>query len=168
MRRWVWIVLVILALLALLALAYCHFKEGPSEQKKIALPLPKGTPNRPQGTPALTVKTGAVQPFAKEDVATYFQTHNLPMNMGARGDIQVESIEYLTNKEVTERLSGASPGLADNDRVGFTVLAGTFIFSGPPGSKLAKFSRAYAVFSAQTGNLLMVGTLDQARGDQPR
>ena len=167
MRRWILILLILIAAAVLVALALCHRKEEPGEQKKMALALPKGTPNRPQGMVALTVRTGAERPFTKEDVAAYFQTHDLPLNVGSRGQVQVESLDFLTNKEVTDRLAGASPGLADNDRVGFATLSGTFVFTGPPKGKSATFSRAYAVFNAQSGNLLMVGTLGQAR-EQPR
>ncbi len=136
------------------------------EQKKVALHIPKDPPKRPQGSAALTVKSG-VEPFNKADVTAYFKTHNLPMNFTATTDFTVESLEFLTNKEVMTRLNGASPGLAENDKIGFVVLKGLFIFTGPPSGKSARFTRAYAAFDAATGNLLMIGTLEQGE-PQPR
>jgi hypothetical protein len=136
------------------------------EDKKIALQIPKEPPKRPQGAPALTVKTGGAEPFSKQDVADYFKIHNLPKNATSTGDFTVDTLEFLTNKEVTTRLNGASPGLAENDKIGFATLKGLFIFTGPPQTTPARFARAYAAFDATTGNLLMIGTLEG--GEQPR
>jgi hypothetical protein len=168
MRRSVVIALILLALLALLALALSQCKKGPGEPEKQALHLPVGTPKRPQGMGALAIQPGQPQPFSKTDVATYLQSHNLPLNRGAATDVQVDSLEFLTNKEVSDRLQGASPGLADNEKVGFATLTGTFIFTGPPPGKPVRFSRGYAVFDALTGNLLMVGALEEGREQPPR
>lgn len=143
-----------------------HDRDDHGDQKKVALHIPKDTPKRPQGSAALTVKPGA-EPFSKSDVANYFKTHNLPMNLAASSDFTVESLEFLTNKEITSRLNGASPGLVDNDRIGFATLKGLFVFTGPPNTKPVRFTRAYAAFDAATGNLLMVGTLEQGER-QPR
>jgi hypothetical protein len=71
----------------------------------------------------------------------------------------VDTLEFLTNDEVTARLNGVSPGLADGDRIGFATLSGQFVFTGPRGSTPARFTRAYAAFDARTGNLLMIGSL---------
>ena len=66
----------------------------------------------------------------------------------------------MTSKAVTDRLRGASPGVGDEDMVGFVTLRGVFVFTGPPPGKPVRFTRAYAVFDATTGNLLMTGTLE--------
>ena len=153
-------------------LAGCHRdqdekgEQGKGEQKKMALPLPVGTPKRPQGMTALTVKSGT-EPFSKQDVVEYFKKHNLPKNSTSVTDFQVDTLEFLTSKEVSQRLQGVTTGLGDNERVGFVTLKGSFVFTGPPKrGKPATFGRAYAVFDATTGNLLMAGTLE--RSDQPR
>ena len=142
----------------------CH---DDHEQKKIALHIPKDPPKRPQGSVALTAKAGP-EPFTKADVTTYFKTHNLPMNSTTTADFTVDTLEFLTNKDVTARLNGASPGLADNDKIGFVTLKGLFVFTGPPSGKPARFTRAYAAFDAATGNLLMIGTLEQGEPQQPK
>jgi hypothetical protein len=145
-----------------LGLAACHYQE-PGEQKKIALkPPPQAQAQRPQGMAAIFVSSKGGQPFTKQDVITYFKSHNLPMNMTPNSQFQVDSLEFLTNEQVSDRLQGASPGVAlPGEKVAFATLSGLFVFTGPPPGKPARFSRAYAVFDATTGNLLMMGTLEQ-------
>jgi hypothetical protein len=138
------------------------------EQKEKPLPLPQGTPQRPVGMKALPVDPSAPEPFAKSDVAAWLAAHNLPMNAGAKGDFAVANLEFITAKEASGRLAGEPIGLGDNDRVGFATLTGTFVFSGPPHTKPATFSSAYALFDAKTGNLLMDGTLESGKGDNPK
>jgi len=135
-------------------------------QEKVALSLPQGTPKRPQGMAALTVRSGEAQPFRRDDIVAYFQTHNLPKNLTSTTEFQVDTMEFLTDKAVTARLQGASPGLGAEDTLAFVVLRGVFIFTGPPPGRPVRFRRAYAVFDATTGNLLMTGTLEP--GEQTR
>jgi hypothetical protein len=161
MRRTLHTSLLLFAGLGLLAGCHHEGDDGHGGQKKIALNPPSGPAKRPQGTAALTVKFGP-QPFTKADVVTYFQSHNLPKNSGSLSQLHVDSLEFLTSKEVNARLQGVSTGLADADRIGFATLTGTFIFTGPGKGKPAKFNRAYAAFDAASGNLLMVGTLESA------
>ena len=144
----------------------CH--ERPVPQKGIALQLPQGTPMRPHGFAAIKATPGAPSPFTKDDVASYFTGHNLPMNSGKQSQFQVVSLEFLTSKQVSERLRGVSTGLPDGDLVGFATLSGTFIFTGPAKTKPATFSSAYAAFDGVTGNLLMDGTLESRKIEEPR
>lgn len=156
-----------LFLTVLLSLGIFGALAGCDKQEKKPLQIPKAPPNRPQGSVALSVKPGP-EPFSKDDVANYFKTHNLPMNATSSSDFTVESLEFLTNKDVTARLNGASPGVNENDRLGFATLRGLFVFTGPPKATPARFRRAYAVFDATNGNLLMIGTLEQAEQPGPR
>jgi hypothetical protein len=126
----------------------------------VSLP-PPGIPNRPQGTPALPVNPQGAQPFTKQDVINYFSTHNLPKNSGSLSQFAVDSLQFLTSKDVTTLLHGVTTGLLDDEVVGFVTLFGNFIFTGPAGTRPVQFARAYAVFDSITGNLLMVGTLPQ-------
>jgi len=113
------------------------------------------------------VRAGATQPFTQQDVVNYFKTHNLPMNMTSTGQFQVEALEFLTNRQVSDRLAGASPGLSPDEKVAFVTLRGSFVFTGPSAGKVARFSRVYAVFDTRTGNLLMIGTLEQGEPPAP-
>ena len=149
------ILMVLVTALSANELAYAA-EQGPRK----GLPIPAEPSLPPVGATALHVKVGAAEPFSKEDIIDYFKTHNLPTNRTPMSNFTVEKLEFLTNKEVTDRLNGASTGLGENDRIGFATLKGRFVFSGPPGSKPAQFQRTYAAFDARTGNLLMVGTLD--------
>jgi hypothetical protein len=151
-------VAIVLLLGGLGFVAGCH-RSQPNEGK-IAMKPPEGPPKRPQGSAALSVHTGASQPFTQQDVANYFKTHNLPKNGGDPSQIHVSSLEFLTSKEVSQRLQGEPTGVDDNDKIGFATLTGQFIFTGPSG-QTARFSQAYAAFDAVTGNLLMIGTLGQ-------
>jgi len=138
----------------------------PPTQQKIAMPLPQGTPMRPHGIPALKVRPGP-EPFTQADVAAYFAVHNLPLNGADPTQLHVANLEFITSAQVRDRLQGESTGLDDGKRVGFVTLTGTFIFSGPKGTKTASFSRAYAIFIASTGSLIMDGTLDEGKGAAP-
>ena len=139
-------------------MAGCRPRGGGNEQpKKYSLPLPSGSPKRPVGTKAIELQPGKT--LTKEDVATYLKKNNLPKNMGSTDQFRVDTLEFMTSADASKRIQGASTGLSDNDRVGLATLSGTFIFTGPPPSKPKTFERAYAVFDASNGNLLMIGTL---------
>jgi hypothetical protein len=151
-------------------LAGCHHQSGESnsaEQKPIALQPPKGTPMRPRGLPAIKATPGAPAPFSKQDVASYFTTHNLPRLSSNTGQVHVVSLEFLTSKQVSDRLEGESTGLPDGDSVGFVTLSGAFTVSGPPKTKSATYSSAYAAFDGATGNLLMAGVMASAKSSGP-
>jgi hypothetical protein len=143
-----------------------HRPEGAIEMK-----MPTGTPKRPQGMPGISIKPSPV-PFTKEEVTQFIQTHRLARSIGDISQLQVESLEFLTARDVTARLQGASTGLPDDYRVAFAIIRGPIYFTGPPTSRPIAFDTAYALFDAATGNLLMSGTLEKSKrqpasGDQP-
>ena len=172
MRR---LTLILTALFALSIITACpkdEYREQPrpgggggENQKKIALKPPTGNPKRPEGMSALKV-THAGE-ISKQQVVDYFKTHNLPMNFTTTNDFHVESFDVITAKQVSDRLSGVKTGLADDERLAFVTLAGTFTFTGPPKSRPATFKRAYAVFDINNGNLMMIGTLDRNANGEP-
>lgn len=128
----------------------------------VQLKLPTETPQRPQGMKALDVKPGA-EPFSQADVTQYVQTHRLAKSVGDLSQLQVESLQFITAREVSGRLQNVSTGLPDDQRVAFAVIKGPLYFSGPAPGKPVAFERAYALFDAQTGNLLMSGTLERGK-----
>jgi hypothetical protein len=163
MHRAIWTAILVTGIVGLLAGCDRH----PKQEEK-ALQLPQGTPKRPIGFSALKVTPGAPEPFTKSDVANYFAEHNLPLNRGPKTDFQVADLEFLTSKQASDRLAGEQTGLEDDHPVGFATLTGKFVFSGPPNAKTATFSKAYALFDATTGNLLMDGTLESENRDAPK
>lgn len=145
-------------------------KRAHRPENAVEMKMPAGIPKQPQGLQALAVKAGP-EPFTKEDVTQYVQTHRLAKSIGDISRLRVESLEFLTAREVTARLQGASTGLPDNQRVAFATIRGPVYFTGPRNTRPVAFDSVYALFDAATGNLLMSGTLvkskDQPRGDQP-
>jgi hypothetical protein len=140
----------------------CHQQPAPQSSeppKGISFQLPTAKPTRPLGLTAIAVAKGAASPFSKSDVVNYFTTHNAPRFFGKPGQVHVVSLEFLTSKQVSDRLHGEPTGLPDGDPVGFATLSGTFGVSGPPPAKHMIYSSAYAAFDGGTGNLLMAGTL---------
>ena len=156
----------IAALIAFAALTACpkeggYPPTGGGKQEKIALkPPPVEKAQRPQGMPAINVTTGEI---SKQQVTEYFKTHNLPMNFTTPSDFHAESVDLITAKQVSDRLQGEPTGLADDERLAFVTLVGKFTFTGPPKSRPATFTRAYAVFDLKNGNLMMAGTLESSR-----
>ena len=110
--------LTLAALVAIGVLTACpkekEYEDG-EHQKKMALKLPVGTPKRPEGMSALHL-THAGE-ISKQLVVDYFKTHNLPMNYTTTNDFQVENVDVITAKQVTERLQGVTTGLADDEQV---------------------------------------------------
>ncbi len=154
--------IVLLGVLALCAsMTGCDSFSG-SQQEPTKIKPPTGTRQRPQGVKALELKPSLAQ-FTQDDVTQYVRTHRLAKSVGDLSQLKVESMETLTAREVKTRLQNASTGLPDNTRLVFAIIRGPIYFSGPPGSKPVAFDRAYAVFDAATGNLLMSGTLEKAK-----
>jgi hypothetical protein len=129
--------------------------------------LPTAKPLRPQGLPAIAAVKGAPSPFSKSDVVNYFTTHNLPRLSAKPGQVHVVSLEFLTSKQVSDRLHGEPTGLPDGDPVGFATLSGTFGVSGPAQAKHVTYSSAFAAFDGSTGNMLMTGTLGKGTVASP-
>jgi hypothetical protein len=162
------VVLVVVA--ALSGLAGCE--RGHRPENAVEMKMPRGTPKRPQGIQGLTVKAGP-EPFTKEDVAQFVQTHRLAKSVGDISQLHVDTLEFITARAVTERLEGVSTGLPDNQRVAFATIRGPIYFTGPPPSKPVAFDTAYALFDAATGNLLMSGALTKSKiqpqgGNEPK
>jgi hypothetical protein len=151
-----------LALAAVVVLSGCD-RDKPKTGK---VNLPSAPPKAPQGLHALSAGPGP-EPFTKSDVAAYLVKHNLPRNLSSATTIQVENLEFLNSSDVSARLAGEKTGLADNARLGFATLRGEFLLTGPSGTKVARFTRAYAAFDAASGNLLMVGTLPEEDDSKP-
>lgn len=152
--------IVLFSIVALCAgLTGCQSCDRHEPKNALQIKLPAGTPQRPQGLKALAVNPGPT-PFTQGDVTQYVRTHRLARSIGDLSQLTVDSLEFITAKEVTIRLQGASTGLPDIQRVAFAIIRGPLYFTGPAPGKPVAFESAYALFDAGTGNLLMSGTLD--------
>jgi hypothetical protein len=149
---------IILALVLISAVTGCQRRP----KNAVEMKLPTGTPQQPKGIAALSVTPGPT-PFTTNEVTQYIQSHRLGKSIGDPSQLQVESLEFITASEVTVRLQGASTGLPATHRVAFAVIRGPLYFTGPPSSKPVQFERAYTLFDAGTGNLLMSGTLNASK-----
>jgi len=149
---------VIAALSGVAGCERAHRPEGAVELK-----MPQGTPKRPQGVEGLAVKPGP-EPFTKDEVASFLKTHRLARTVGDISQLKVESVEFITSKQVASRLRGASTGLPDDYRVAFVTISGPIYFTTPLSKKRpVAFDTAYAMFDAGSGNLLMSGTLAKSK-----
>ncbi|MGA2419029.1 MAG: hypothetical protein ABSG69_03020 [Candidatus Acidiferrum sp.] len=161
---------VIVVLGTLCGMAGCERAHRP--ENAVEMKMPQGTPKRPQGVKGLAVKPGP-QPFGKDDVTQFVQTHRLARSTGDISQLQVESVEFISAQAVTARLQGESTGLPADQMVGFATIRGPIYFTTPPPSRTVAFDTAYALFDAATGNLLMSGTLTKSKdqrlpgGSQP-
>jgi len=158
-----------IALLSALALCLgvngCKGCRQPVPKGAVQVKMPTEKAKPPQGLKALAVKPGPT-PFTQDEVTQYVQTHRLAKTVGGLSQLRVESLEFLTAREVTIRLHGAPTGLPDGERVAFAIIRGPVYFAGPVRAKPVAFERAYALFDAATGNLMMSGTLGQAKQAQ--
>jgi hypothetical protein len=130
---------------------------------KLKLALPAGTPQQPVGVKAITPTSNDVPAFTKDDVIKYVKTHNIPFNVAPLSDITDVQVSFITSKEVNARLNRQNTHIPDNYLLCFVTLTGKFIFPGPPTvdgkTSSATYQRAFEVFDAKTGNLLMGGGL---------
>jgi hypothetical protein len=144
--------------IATLAFSLALAAAAGAEQPEKALPVPKGVPQRPRGLPALKPQANGVVLNVAE-VKKFLANHNLPRNLGSAAEIQVLSVEKLKVGEAKQRVGIDTTGFKGDEPVGLALLGGTLVFGGPPPDEPATYTRAYVVFDAVTGNLLMMGTL---------
>jgi hypothetical protein len=91
-------------------------------------------------------------------MAQYLLSHPLPGTQGSSPTITRN--EFLASEIVSQLLQGLPTNRPDGTLLGYAELKGSFAFWGPaPGAPL-KYPYAFAIFDAQTGNLLMYGGLN--------
>jgi hypothetical protein len=120
-----------------------------------AVASPQQTPI--QGEPAVTPATGGA--ITQDDIQRYAQSHPIPFNMTQdRGSIIL--VARYTSQQLVALL-GTSTGVPDATSLWLVEFQGQFTF--PGSSQQAdglRFTTAFEVFIADTGNLLMEGGLN--------
>jgi hypothetical protein len=160
-----------LGVLMVLTLVGCGSSTTSSTSGKLLLPI--ATPEQPVGATAITPTTSGIPAFSKEDVITYVKTHNIPFNEALLSQHTVEQVSFIPSKEVNAILHRQNTRIPDSYLLCFVTFHGTFVFPGPPVPPVKRktssitYQRAFEVFDAKTGNLLMGGGLPSRIGLAP-
>jgi hypothetical protein len=110
----------------------------------------------PTGRSAIKPTLSGVPSFSLNDARTYAESGRIPI--GVARNVHATDAKFLTSAEVSQRLDGATTGLADDAPLCFVEMQGDFTFAGPSGAT-PHFTRAFEVFDAKSGNLLLSGGL---------
>ncbi len=128
---------------------------NPSPSSDILQGNEKG--NNAIGLPAIIPHLKNTPTFTKGDVVKYIRTHRLMYSSSdLASPIIVTQITFLTSRAVSKRLNGETTGVPDDELLCFAELRGIFNFPDASGSSV-RYAKAYIVFDAITGNLLMEG-----------
>jgi hypothetical protein len=157
------------ALSSLILLGGCQ--EAPTTS--IASPSAEEAIKRAQAGPhQLATGRVAIKPslsgtpaFRPEEARAYAESGRIPI--GVAHNVHATAVSFITSGEVSKRLDGASTGFPDDTALCFVEMQGEFTFSGPKGSA-PRYERAFEVFDAKSGNLLMAGGLPKARTPKDR
>jgi hypothetical protein len=125
-------------------------------------PLPlTGGPSAPvvTGGPGIKPHLSAIPAFTADDLAAYVKTNPLPGNLASGGTPTITRNQFLTAADL-RNLLGISLGRSENALLGYVEMKAGFAIGGPGSSSLPPvYPYSYAIFDAQTGNLLMYGGL---------
>jgi hypothetical protein len=117
---------------------------------------PSVAPTPPKGSAAITPHLAAVPAFTLDDARRYVVTRPLPLGAARDYKPNVTRTEFLTSRQVRERLHGVVTGFPADHVLCYVELQGPFSFPGPQGA-VATYNRGVLIFDAQTGNLLISG-----------
>jgi hypothetical protein len=136
----------------------CEAQEPKSPEKPpVIRNLPENlAPTMPSGSAAIVPRTTATPAFTLDDAKEYVASHHLPMAFAGDKKPEVIKAEFLTSKQVSDRLNGLTTGFPDNYAVCYVELQGPVTFSGPQGSRVT-YNRGVLIFDAHTGNLVIGG-----------
>jgi hypothetical protein len=160
------------ASLAFAALLLVSCREGgkpPAEQvpsyQDIIARAQKGPHATPTGRSAITPSLPGVPSFRAEDARAYAESGRIPV--GVARNVHATEVKFLTSAEVSQRLDGANTGFPAETPMCYVEMQGDFTFTGPKGSD-PHYDRAFEVFDAKSGNLLLAGGLPAKSTPPPR
>jgi hypothetical protein len=118
---------------------------------------------------ALTTNSNGAK-FTEADVRQFFTTHPEWGLIKSSIPFTIEKVEFLTSREVSAKLGRnvtAIVGVTDTTLFCLVTGHGSFSMAGGPptnaqsSQKGVTFQRAFQLFDAQTGNLVLMGGLDK-------
>lgn len=118
----------------------------------------------PIGLPAVKPHLKGLHTFTVQDAVRWVRTHPLPKALGEK--LATAKGRFVTEAAV-RKLVGDGTGLPSRTSLCYLELTGRLFYAGPPGTKVVRFERAFAVFNARTGNLLLAGGLGRRSGMPP-
>jgi hypothetical protein len=132
-------------------------KGKPAKEPPPIRNVPKNLPpTAPTGSPAIKPTTGGTPAFSVDDAKRYVATHHVPMGLSRDSKPVITRAEFLTSREITDRLHGAASGFPDDYLLCYVELQGPVTFSGPKGAKVT-YNRGVLIFDAHSGNLIIGG-----------
>jgi hypothetical protein len=152
-------IIVGLVLVSLAVLSGCkkEEKQPPPPIRNLPINLP---PTAPTGSPAIAVRGAGTPAFTAEDVKQYVATHPIPMGVRQDAKPVISDVEFLTSKQISDRLHGENTGFPDDYPLCYVELQGPVSFAGPSGTRVT-YNRGILVFDAHSGNLVMGGGVPQ-------
>lgn len=118
--------------------------------------------NQPLGvaaiTPSRTPQSLTEPTFTADDVVTYLGLHPARSagNVGSKQSATIERIEFLSARDVKDRLN-TWIGVPDDAPLCLVTLRGTFMAGSLPRIAPIQGNRAWRVFDARSGNILLEG-----------
>ena len=123
---------------------------------RLSLPPMHLPPTPPLGSAAIKPRITATPSFTLDDAKQFVAEH--PMLRTVKPDLgaAVMEAEFLTSSEVSARLGGLTTGFSSDHLLCLVLLHGPFVFPGPGGANMV-YDRAFLVFDATNGNLMISG-----------
>jgi hypothetical protein len=126
------------------------------------LDLSQVHPEAPPGSPAIRTRKTGIPAFSLDDAKEYVKNHPLRGRSNTGRSFTITRVEFMSSKQVSDLLHGESTGFPDGHTMCYVEIQGPITFSGPEGVALT-YNGAVEVFDGETGNLLIVGGLGNAR-----
>jgi len=138
---------------SLLADGACARQTQPPNAVPIISPAPAATGQAVRGSTAIS-PTGAT--ITEAQVRDYVGSHPMPRALVTNAVIK--SVTFVDAAQIGSAIQTPSLSTQANRPLALVVMTGTFVFSGPPGTK-ASYPIGFEIFDARTGRLLQFGGL---------
>lgn len=134
-------------------------KQTGASYQQAQIPVGKTVVAYPPGGKAITPHLNAIPSYTTGDVRQFILASGLDQTTTAGTPSTITKIAFMTTSQASTLLQGESIGRPDGAMVCYVELRGPFTIEGPvpAGATLPTAQRAYDIFDAQTGNILMWG-----------